>query len=147
MPFERGPYITVATFCEQVIEDKSGVLSLIRLVDRRNITTQGPDAPEQMPPTNLDWTLVITLKSGEARGTHPVKIVPELPSGETLSPFTLSVHLDGGNRGQSIISKLNMSLSMPGVYWFKIYVDDEFLTQIPIEVIYSRIVPPLPRSQ
>ncbi len=24
MPFERGPYLSVAAFCEQVIEDKSG---------------------------------------------------------------------------------------------------------------------------
>lgn len=142
MAFERGPFLTLATFCEQVIEDKSGVLSLIRVVDRMNITVQGPTAPEEMPPATLNWVLVLSMKSGEARGSHPIKIEPELPSGTRLSPISLSAHFEGGNRGQNIITRLNMRLDMPGIYWFRIYVDDQFLTQIPIEVIYSRIMTP-----
>ena len=50
MSFEGGPYLITAAFCEQVIEDKSGVLSLIRIVDRMYITAQGPNAPDEMPP-------------------------------------------------------------------------------------------------
>lgn len=140
MPFEHGPYLTIATFCEQVIEDRSGVLSLIRVVDRKVVTVQGVDAPEQMPAADLDWTLVLNLKSGEVQGSHPLKIVPQLPSGETLSPVLLSVHFEGANRGQNVVTRVNMKLEMPGIYWFKIYIDDEFLTQVPVEVIYSRLV-------
>ena len=91
MPFERGPYLSVAAFCEQVIEDKSGVLSLIRIVDRLNVAVQGPDAPPEMPPSNFNWTLVLTLKSGDARGSAEVKIVPELPSGVSMQPSIQSV--------------------------------------------------------
>ena len=147
MSFERGPYLEVATFCEQVIEDKSGVLSLIRIVDRLNIATQGPNAPEEMPPQVLNWLLVLVLKSGEARGSIPIKIEPELPSGMRLNPVILSAHFEGGNRGQNMITRLNMKLEMPGIYWFRIYVNDQFITQIPIEVIYSRIVTPPPQLQ
>lgn len=147
MPFDKGPYLIVAAFCEQVIEDKSGVLSLIRIVDRMNITTQGSTAPEQMPPATLNWFLVLTLKSGQAQGSLPIKIEPELPSGIRLTPITLSAHFEGGNRGVNIISRLNMRLEMPGIYWFRIYVADQFLTQIPVEVIYSRIVTPVPPAQ
>lgn len=147
MAFEQGPYLNVAAFCEQVIEDKSGVLSLIRIVDRINITAQGSTAVEEMPATPLNWSLVLTLKSGEARGSHTIKIEPEIPSGIRLPPMSLSVHFEGGNRGQNIISRLNMLLQMPGIYWFRIYVDDQFLTQVPVEVIYSRIVTPQPPSQ
>jgi len=144
MVFERGPFLTVATFCEQVIEDKSGVLSLIRIVDRMYITTYGPTAPEQMPPSTLNWFLVLSFKSGEARGSHLIKIEPELPSGLRLQPIALSAYFEGGTRGQNIISKLNMKLEMPGIYWFRIYVEDQFFTQIPVEVIYSRTVTPQP---
>lgn len=144
MSFERGPYLQVAAFCEQVIEDKAGVLSLIRVVDRMIVTAHGPNAPEQMPPTTLNWMLVLSFKSGEARGSHPVRIVPELPSGGTLAPVTLSIHLEGANRGAQIISRFNLPLEMPGVYWFKVFVDEELATQIPVEVIYSRIVTPGP---
>jgi len=145
MAFERGPHVNIAAFCEQVIEDKSGVLSLIRVVDRMNMVAQGPTAPEEMPPAMLNWFLVITMKSGEARGSHSVKIEPELPSGIRLEPMIMSVHFEGGNRGQNVVSRLNMKLEMPGIYWFRILVDDQFLTQIPVEVIYSRVVTPQPR--
>jgi hypothetical protein len=144
MALERGPYLITAAFCEQVIEDKSGVLSLIRIVDRMNITAQGPTAPEDMPPATLNWFLVLIMKSGDARGSHPIKIEPELPSGIKLTPVELSAHFEGGNRGVKLISRLNMKLEMPGIYWFRIYVGDQFLTQIPVEVIYSRIVTPQP---
>lgn len=145
MAFDRGPYLSVAAFCEQVIEDKSGVLSLIRIVDRMTITAQGPTAPEEMPPAMLNWFLVLVLKSGEARGSQTVKIEPELPSGLRLEPTMLPVHLEGGNRGQNIVSKLNMKLEMAGIYWFRILIDDQFLTQIPVEVIYSKVMTPQPR--
>ena len=144
MSFEGGPYLITAAFCEQVIEDKSGVLSLIRIVDRMYITAQGPNAPEEMPPAALNWFLVLTLKSGKVHGSHQIKIEPELPSGLRGSPISVSAHLEGGNRGTNIISRLGMKLEMPGVYWFRIYFDENFLTQIPIEVIYSRIETPTP---
>lgn len=142
MAFERGPYLITAAFCEQVIEDKSGALSLIRIVDRLNIAVQGPNAPVDMPPTALNWHLVITLKSGDVRGTHEVKVETILPSGEARPPLLLPVHLEGGNRGQNIVGQMNFVLTMPGIYWFRIYFDSEFLTAIPLEAIYSRTVTP-----
>ena len=145
MPFERGPYLTTAVFCEQVLQEQTGVLSLIRIVDRMTTTFAGPNAPEEMPPAQLNWTLVITLKSGDIRGSHAVKIVPQLPSGETLSPVTLSVHLEGDNKGQNLLSRMNMRLEMPGIYWFQIHFDDQLITKVPLEVIYSRIVTPGPQ--
>jgi hypothetical protein len=142
MPFERGPYLTTAVFCEQVLQEASGVLSLIRIVDRMNVTASGPHSPEEMPPQKLGWTLVITLKSGDARGSHPVKIVPQRPSGETMPPITLSVHLEGDNKGANLVAKMDMQVEMPGIYWFNIYVDDYLITRVPFELIYSRIVTP-----
>jgi hypothetical protein len=142
MADERGPYLTVATFCEQVIEEKSGVLSLIRVVDRLNVTSQGQNVPENMPPTPLNWFLVLNMKAGAARGTSMIKIEPELPSGLKLPPVSLSIHFEGGNKGSNLITRLNMLIELPGIYWFHIYLDDLFLTQIPVEVIYSKIVTP-----
>lgn len=147
MPFEQGPFLTLATFCEQVIEDKSGVMSLIRVVDRMNVTAHGATPAEEMPPQTLNWTLVLSFKSGEARGTHEIKIEPELPSGLRLQPVMFSAHFEGGTRGQNILSKINMKLETPGVYWFRIYLDDHFLTQVPVQVIYSRTVTPQPPQQ
>ena len=33
-PFELGPYVQVAAFCERVLRESDGVMSLVRVVDR-----------------------------------------------------------------------------------------------------------------
>lgn len=139
-----GPFLSVAAFCENVIEDKSGVLSLIRLVDRLTVSSQGASSPEQMPSTPLNWFLVLAFKSGSARGSVQVTIQPELPSGLRLDPVRLTPYFEGGNRGCNIITRIALMLREPGIYWFRIYVGDTLITQIPLEVIYSRTVIPGP---
>lgn len=140
MAFEKGPYLQVAAFCEQVIEDKTGVLSLIRVVDRITVNAAGTEVPEEMPPFDINWKLVLVLKSGEVRGSHPIKLVLELPSGETKAPLLMTVHLEGGNRGTQMVTDFRPRMEMPGVYWVNVYFDDDVLTRMPLQVIYSRIV-------
>ncbi len=137
-----GPFVGVAAFCENVIEDKAGTLSLIRIVDRLTVSSQGPTAPEKMPPTPLNWFLVLVLKSGQARGSVSVTIQPELPSGIRMPGVTLTPHFEGENRGCNIVSKMGLMLEEPGIYWFHIYVADTLATKVPLEVIYSRMVIP-----
>ena len=142
MAFENGPYLQIAAFCEQIIEDKSGVLSLIRVVDRITVTASGQQATEEMPAFDLNWKLALVLKSGEAKGSYPIRIVPELPSAERREPIMVSVHLEGGSRGANIIADIRMKMEMPGVHWVNVYFEDELLTKLPIEVIYSRFSGP-----
>ena len=117
-------------------------MTLVRIVDRLVISRTGPDAPQEMPPITLDWYLVITLKSGDARGTHPVEVTPHLPSGESLQQIVLPAHLEGINKGVNLISQMNMQLTMSGIYWFHISVENELITKVPVEVIYARAVTP-----
>ena len=150
MPFEGGPYLSLACFCEQVLTEQTGVISLIRIVDRMIVERRGTDVPDEMPPATINWSLVISLKSGSARGTHEVRVEPTKPSGERMQPITVTAHLEGENRGQNIIFQVNMQLDMPGIYWFKILVNGQFLTQIPLEVVYLRQTisgPTLPAEQ
>ena len=92
MASETGPYLQVATFCETVIESKTGVMSLINVVDRHTINTAGPSAPEDMPPQRIPWTLVLAFRSGEARGSAQLMITPEDPSGIKRKPVGIPVH-------------------------------------------------------
>ncbi|MDO8690007.1 MAG: hypothetical protein Q7R39_08370, partial [Dehalococcoidia bacterium] len=68
MAFENGPYLQAAVFCQDVIEDKSGVLSLIRLIDTLTHAPEMADPPNEMPPVTWNWKLVITMKAGKLRG-------------------------------------------------------------------------------
>jgi hypothetical protein len=140
MGFHSGPYVQAACFCEMVLEDKSGVLSLIRIIDTLNHTEAGSAPPKTMPPFSFNLKLVLMLKSGKAEGRHELMIVPELPSGETKGSSTITAHLEGEEKGQNVVLNLVFTFELEGLYWFKVYLDDEILTAIPLRVRYNRMV-------
>lgn len=139
MAFEGGPYIQVACFCDMAIEDKTGVLSLIRIIDTLTHTERNPNPPEDMPPVPFEGTFVLMLKSGLAVGRYNLTIVPELPSGETRDPISLTVHFEGEEKGQNILTKLRFVFTQEGLYWFNIYLEEDKLTAVPFRVRYNRI--------
>jgi len=57
MPFDRGPYVQAACICEMVIEDKTGAISLIRLIDTLTHEVGGPNPPDEMPPLSFNGKL------------------------------------------------------------------------------------------
>ena len=140
MQFEQGPYIQMAGLCEQVIEDKTGALSLIRVVDTITHTEARPDAPVEIPPVTYPMKMVIMLKSGRAHGQHELKIVPQLPSGETKKPLIRSIQMEGEERGANNIVNMLFTFTMEGLYLFNVYLDDSLLTRIPLRIRYNRIV-------
>ena len=140
MAIEGGPYIQAACFCETVLEDKTGALSLIRIIDTVTHTAQGPNPPEDMPVMMYNLTLVVMLKSGDARGRWDLRVVPQLPNGATGESPQFTVHFEGEEKGCNAILKLSFPFEMEGLYWFKVYLDDEKLTAIPIRVKYNRIM-------
>ena len=139
-PFEWGPYVQVAAFCEQVLREQDNVVSLIRIVDVINTTAQGPNAPEEMPELRHPLMMFIALKSGTARGRYNVTITPQLPSGETLQEIAMSVRLEGENKGHNITSNVDIPYRMEGLYWFIVRFDGNILTRLPLEIRYSRVV-------
>jgi len=148
MPSEGGPYLQIACFCEKVIEDKRGVLSIIGIIDTLTAEATGPEAPEEMPPVTRQLHLVVALKSGTARGRYQIKIMPELPSGLCLDPVILTAHMEGAERGTNIIANMPFTFNLEGLYWFIIHLNDVVLTKIPFRVKYSRsIVGRPPQSQ
>jgi hypothetical protein len=139
-PFERGPYVQLATFCERILREADGVISLIRVVDTITHNERGPNAPEEMPEFHYPLFLIIILKSGTARGRHEITITPEQPSGETLQPMTMSVNMEGEGKGVNITSRIDIPYRLEGLYWFNIQFNKQIITRIPLEVRYSRMV-------
>ena len=140
--FEQGPYLQMAVFCEKVLQEKDGVVSAIRIIDRINQTATGPNAPQAMAPFDYQLTGLITLKSGSARGGVQVEIEPEMPSGLRKPRVTMTAQMEGNERGQNLIMNMKMRFEEPGVYWFNVYVDGRLITKMPLGVQYSRISGP-----
>ena len=134
-----GPYLGVAALCEKVLQDKDGVASLIRIVDRVTVTVSGPEAPDEMPAVPLSYTAAIMLKSGIARGKYVVTLRGETPSGETMPQLSTPVLFEGDERGVNLFVNLNLQVKEEGLYWFDVLVEDAVMTRIPLRVMYQRV--------
>jgi len=137
MPIQTGPYLIAALICEKVLEEKDGVKSAIRMIDRITKRVTGPDPPQTMEPFIQNLFLLIRFKSGQARGVYPLRIVFVKPSGESPPPLEISINFEGEeDRGADIIANMQTQFEMQGIHWFEIFLKNDFLTRIPVRVIY-----------
>jgi hypothetical protein len=139
----RGPFLSVAVLCEKVLEEKDGVKSAIRIVDRVTRSAVGPKPPVDMQPFNYELTLFLKFKSGWARGSQSLTIEIAKPSGETTKAIQQTIFFEGEeDRGIDIVGNLKIKFELTGIYWFHIYLNDEHITQIPLRIIYMPQVIP-----
>lgn len=139
-----GPHVQVAAFCEKVIvEQGTGKLSLIGLVEQVTNSAVGPEVPDVMPPFSLNaLTLAVCIWADQARGRYAIKIRPEDPSGHQLDALSAPIQLEGGPRGVNVITQMNLLVEHEGTYWFDILFatgttdDGRLLTRVPLEVLY-----------
>ena len=145
MAFEQGPYIQFAAFCEKVLTEQDGVVSLIRVVDRVTHTRIDPNAPESLPPFDYQLLAAISLKAGRVSGRHTLKIERQLPSTqvERGAATEITVHLEGENRGANVVVEVAARYEMEGLYWYNVYFDNELITRMPFEVRYARLTSPV----
>lgn len=146
MASSDGPFLAIAVFCENAIQDQQGVLSLIRVYQRRTIRAVGPGAPETMPPQRHTLTLVLSFISGAARGRSEISIKTHAPSGLTVSESPpLSILLEGDDRGANVITTVEAVLDQEGIYWFEVLLNKKPVTRVPLRVMYERVITPSPQ--
>lgn len=134
-----GPWLQAAVFCEKILQERDGVMSLIRIVDRFTITASGPDAPERMPKANLQFHGALMFKSGFARGSFTASLAIRTPSGRVMQEASLPMLLEGHDRGVQLNFNMNLVLEEDGLYWVDVSVGNRLMTRMPLRVVYQRI--------
>jgi len=135
--FQSGPYLEAALLCEKVLVEVDGVKSIIRVIDRIVRTVIGQNPPPEMEPFNQWCTLFLRIKAGRARGVMPLKIEIIKPSGESLAPLQHSILFEGeDDRGIDVVDNIVLQIDQTGIYWFKIYLNNVKITQVPLRVVY-----------
>ena len=136
-PFPDGPHLVTALLCEHVLEERDGVKSAIRIIDRTTRTSGGPGATSEMQPFTRAYFLLIRFKSGSARGTMPLQIRLMKPSGESPPPLTSTVNFEGEeDRGVDVVVKMELEIDVAGLWWFDIYLDEIRVTRVPLRIVY-----------
>jgi hypothetical protein len=140
VPAPNCPWVQAAFICEMVVTSNDGVLSYIRVIDRVTVGAVGPDPPPTMPVQQINYTLCLTLKSGEARGRYALKIRPEKPSGEQLPALEIALNMEGQERGANVnIGLVGIPFDTEGLWWFDVLFGDNetLLTRVPFRLQYQ----------
>jgi len=131
------PRLKLGVICEQVLEEKDGVLSLIRIVDQFIITITGKEPPDQMPQGVVNLTIVMSWVGG--LGSHEAAFNIVSPGGDSQpSPRSWSFNLNSLNQGHNIIVKLPVKITNSGVHWVEFILNGEVKNRIPFQVLYKR---------
>lgn len=132
-----GPYVLMAVFCEKILQETDGVISVIRVVDRINIAPSGKDAPAQMPAIPLQLPTLLSFKSGFVRAKCQIHLRAESPSGKETTVASFPAFFEGDDRGVNLILNLGFQAEEEGLYWFSVYIEDDLATRIPLRILYQ----------
>ena len=139
MPEEHaGPFLQMAVICQTILQEAAGHLSLIRITDSLGLA--GTTREIQPQPINLQ--MAVTFRAGFAHGKYRVKVVGSTPSKNEFVIGEQSPYFEGEDRGVNLLFMVALVLTEEGVYWFDVFLEEQFVTRVPLRVVYQQIVLP-----
>ena len=132
------PLVYLAAFCERVLQEQDGTISLIRIIDRVTATLPDGVLPENIDSLKVSVNAMLGFKSGPVTGTREVGLRIRNPRGEiqeTKSPVPMNFL--GGHHGINLIFALGFEARLPGVHWIDVILDDHVVTAMPLEVVHQ----------
>jgi hypothetical protein len=148
-----GPHLSAAFLCERILQERDGVPSFIRVVDRFLVPVIGklPPGIQQMQPPVLQVILVISLKAGSlGAGKYNIRIKLNKPDGSEMQDNTHSVFFNGSDDNGVLLGSPTLIVAPDeGLYWFDVYFEDALMTRIPMRVIHQQVAlpPQFPQQQ
>jgi hypothetical protein len=138
------PLVQAACICENVLLDKDGPASLIRIIDQ--ITVHIPSNAPKGIPAGFPVQLFVRVGSGAFKGSGEISVQPKRPDGTRGGRIVAPIELLGEQRGVQFKSGFHVINPQQGVYWFDVLWNGEFLTSIPLEVTLAEapIAPAMP---
>ena len=137
--FQDGPHLIAAIVCEKILEEKDGVKTAVRIVDRftrKVVVPEGEDS-QTIPPMQLDLHLLLSFKRGNASRKHELGLELTDPVGTTLTTITQTIEFEGGaDRGIEAVINFRASFERDGIYWMNVFMDEWRVTRIPLRAIF-----------
>jgi hypothetical protein len=132
---DGGPYVATAVFCEKVLQERDGVVSLIRIVDRMTVTM----IPGQSPPPFV-LTAAIIIKAGFMRGSYKLTLRQRTPSGSPTPDLLIPILFEGEDRGVGVFAQVNFSNLEEGLHWFDLRLEGQLLSSMPLRLIQRSVI-------
>src|SRR5438445_1958699 len=141
------PYLCIAVFCERVLEDKDGVLSTVRIVDKiimQAVTAEMPAgshmAPGMLAPRPVaNIVALIGFRAGGTKGKRTIKLTGRSPDGKAMQEITHLAEFKGGNQTYNLRANMSIEVSQEGIYWIEVFLDGKRVNRMPLEVVHQQI--------
>lgn len=143
----HGPHLAAAFFCERILQERDGVPSFIRVVERFTIPMPDPaklPAGMQFPAPVLQVTLVVSIKAGTiGAGKYNLRVRLNKPDGAEMQDTAHPIFMNGSDdNGFLFFTPMVLVAPEEGLYWFDVYFETALLTRIPLRVIHQQIALP-----
>jgi len=140
-PKAARPLLMAAFFCENILEEKEGVLTAVRIVDVLKVRI--PDLsgiPEGQPKPTIATQIkaLLGFKSGEAKGKRTVHLTVVAPSGKRRKTVPTTVTFMGNELGVNIRAQVVVEAEEEGLYWYEVRVDGKLLTRMPLRIVHEK---------
>jgi hypothetical protein len=138
-----GPFLGAAVFCENFIDDASGKISALNILD--SVTAYlPPDTPQDVPskeqPIGLMQNALLIFRTGDAPGKHHLRVTMTDPSDERAKAFEREIELSAESHGGiHIKTRFSLSIPMAGLYWFDVFLDGKRVTRMALKVTLLRL--------
>jgi hypothetical protein len=131
-----GPFLDSALICEQVIRERDGTYSAIRMVNRLTLHADAP-APGVILVTPV-W-LLVSFKAGIFQGTQSLLFFIEDPSGKRYQPFhPAPMTFRGEDTGEVAVCPLRLRYDKDGTYWIEIVLNRKRFSRIPLTIAFRK---------
>lgn len=133
MADSEGPYVVVAAFCRDIIEQADGATTLVGVTNA--VEAEADDDGE----FSVDLTMFLSVRAGARRGKHEIVVRPLTPSGSpAFPPGAFPISFDGPASGAEVQVRVGFAVEEQGTYWFDVLLDDEqMLTRSPLKIRFG----------
>ncbi|MDQ3916435.1 MAG: hypothetical protein M3323_14080 [Actinomycetota bacterium] len=133
MQDHAGPYVHIATFCRDVVEQADDAITLVGVTNLADVEA------DESGTRNAELTMFVSVRAGAASGKHLITIRPIGPSGDLVFPEgSFPALFEGGSSGVEIQVDVRFEAKEEGPYWFELLLDGtDLLTKIPLEIVFG----------
>ncbi len=132
------PHLAAALFCEKVLEDKDGVLSAVRIVDKiimQSVAAVPPEAPKPV----VALTALIVFRAIGLKGKRRIRVTGEDPTGTRLmNEITVPGVFKGPRSNFNLRANMVIPVDREGIYWFTVYLENRIVARMPLEVEFQK---------
>lgn len=128
------PLVSVACLCEKVLNEKDGVMTLVRVVDRFFVSPQLEGAEKFSP--HLVLTLVLAIKANGNVGKHKLGFqLHGSTESQPIQEIAVEFLEDNPRIGANVVVQVAIgTVKNFGEKRFDVTFDGEFLTAVPFTI-------------